>query len=319
MSPDISFVIPAYNEELHIRKCVESINDAMKQSGLQHEIIVVDNGSDDNTGTICQSLDVHTITTPRRTPANARNAGVELARSPVLAFVDSDIRITKRWVSALTTNYGKIRDSTVLTGARVIVPEHPSSIEKTWFAPLSKRRPSYINSGNLLMSAATFRALGGFTRSLETGEDVEMCERARAGGYTIEHNPEFAAIHDGFPRSLNGFFRRELWHGKGDAQDLLKGRVSPVAVVALVFVLLHVVLFAVSWLSTTLFVSIILAIPAVALAMAIRVFIKDGFPYVIRNWWLCYVYLAARGCSLLDVEFLLRKVQRAPKKGGAEV
>ena len=52
----VSFVMPAYNEEQLIGKCLESVNREIERSGYEAEIVVADNGSTDRTGGIAASF-----------------------------------------------------------------------------------------------------------------------------------------------------------------------------------------------------------------------------------------------------------------------
>ena len=93
--PVISVIIPAYNAQEHIRECLESV---LAQSFRDFEIIVIDDGSDDDTGKIAARMAL----TDRRVVVDrignsgvsvARNRGVSLARGEWVAFVDSDDKL----------------------------------------------------------------------------------------------------------------------------------------------------------------------------------------------------------------------------------
>ncbi|MDE7376184.1 MAG: glycosyltransferase [Muribaculaceae bacterium] len=88
----ITFVVPAYNAERYLRQCVDSI---LAQSNADLEVVLVDDGSADATGSICDEYAkadtrVRVLHTENRGVSAARNAAVEAARGEWLAFVDAD-------------------------------------------------------------------------------------------------------------------------------------------------------------------------------------------------------------------------------------
>lgn len=91
--PVVSVIIPVYKvPEEYLRKCIESI---MKQTLRDIEIILVDDGSPDNCGTICdeyaaQDARVHVVHQQNKGLSGARNAGVMAARGKWITFVDGD-------------------------------------------------------------------------------------------------------------------------------------------------------------------------------------------------------------------------------------
>lgn len=92
MCPIVSVIIPAYNSELSINECIESIQ---RQTIKDIEIIIVDDGSSDKTGIICKSLieidkRVSYIYQHNSGPFAARMTGVNRAKGRYIAFVDSD-------------------------------------------------------------------------------------------------------------------------------------------------------------------------------------------------------------------------------------
>ena len=90
--PKISVVIPVYNGEKYIRRCLDSV---LNQTFKDIEVILVDDGSKDESGRICdeiQSKDSRVIVIHQSNSGTgfARNAGTKIARGEFLSFVDSD-------------------------------------------------------------------------------------------------------------------------------------------------------------------------------------------------------------------------------------
>lgn len=109
-TPIISFIIPAYNASATLFDCVESIVKSMH--GLCYEMVIVDDGSSDNTLQLAESLseenhNIRVFHQSNKGLSSARNTGIDLANGRFLAFVDSDdyidyVRINK---DSLTDNY----------------------------------------------------------------------------------------------------------------------------------------------------------------------------------------------------------------------
>jgi len=90
--PLISVVVPIYKVEPYLEKCVESI---LAQTYSNLEIILVDDGSPDNCGRICDNLKqkdtrIRVIHKANGGLSTARNAGIDIARGEYIGFVDSD-------------------------------------------------------------------------------------------------------------------------------------------------------------------------------------------------------------------------------------
>ena len=108
-----------------------------------------------------------------------------------------------------------------------------------WFLPLREISKNYINGGNIIATRALFTKIHGFNGNLETGEDVEFCLRAQQVTDQFVINPDFVTLHEGFPKDVKNFMKRERWHGKGDFEHLDFLIRSKTAILTLVFVLLH--------------------------------------------------------------------------------
>lgn len=88
----ISVVVPVYNKSLYLAECIESI---ISQTYRNLEIILVNDGSSDNSLDICkmyEQLDERVIVVdkPNAGVSSARNAGLEIATGDYIGFVDAD-------------------------------------------------------------------------------------------------------------------------------------------------------------------------------------------------------------------------------------
>src|SRR2546422_11372935 len=105
----ISFIVPAYNEELELPRSLAAIHIAAKHANEKYEIIVVDDGSTDATADIARQSGARLVQVQRRQIAAARNAGAQIARGQILFFVDADTRISSSHVvdaiAALNAGY----------------------------------------------------------------------------------------------------------------------------------------------------------------------------------------------------------------------
>lgn len=303
MGPEkLSFVIPTRNEERHIAGVIRAIRNRM--SGKQaHEIIVVDNGSTDSTVECAEQLGVRTFVEPGLTVAGLRNLGAGAADGSVFVFLDGDVYLTDRWIEKLPKTLAALRsDPNVVTGSRCGISSDPGWIERWWFGPLLSERANYMNSGHLITTRRLFEALGGFREDLVTGEDYDFSMRARQWGAKIVNDPELAVIHEGYPKSLRSFIRREIWHGQGNLTSLGSIMRSKVALLASVFLLLHAVVLASLLIhgGTTI---VLTGTGLLGLLCLLASAVKYGPSpaEVLVNSYLYYFYFWGRGLSLLSV------------------
>lgn len=109
MEPVISVIIPVYNTEQYLHKCIDSVRG---QTLREIEIILVDDGSPDNCGKICdeyaaQDSRIRVIHQENRGLSAARNVGIEAAQADVIGFVDSDDWIEPDMFALLYQNMAK--------------------------------------------------------------------------------------------------------------------------------------------------------------------------------------------------------------------
>jgi len=216
--PLLSFIIPVFNDEKNIDRCLHSIKNLVFPE-KDYEVLVLDNGSTDGTHHILRELEV-----PFKVIANVhvsvlRNNGAGLSQGEFLAFVDSDVELSLYWVEH---SLAAFHDPTVVaTGCFPEVPGEATWVQQAWDIHQRERqtptsRPiSWLPSMNLVVRRKAFWEVGGFNEQLETAEDVDLCYRLRQRG-TILWNPAMKAIHWGEARDLATFWRKEVWRGIGN-------------------------------------------------------------------------------------------------------
>lgn len=109
----ISVIVPVYNVEKYLRKCIDSI---LRQTYTDYEIICIDDGSTDDSGKILDSIEaendkVKVYHIKNVGVSNARNFGIEKAKGEWIAFIDSDDYVEETYLEEL---YGKIEDKETL-------------------------------------------------------------------------------------------------------------------------------------------------------------------------------------------------------------
>jgi len=215
MKPRVSFVVPVRNDAARLEVCLRSI--ARNSNGPdQIELIVVDNGSTDDSVAVARRFGAEVLSVENGRVAELRNQGARRAKADVLAFVDADNEIAAGWVySALEC----LRlPNTAVVGALYQPPVDGTWVQRTYGhlrgLPQGQHDTDWLGSGNLAVSRPAFESVGGFDTTLETCEDVDFCHRIRARGMRIISDARLKSIHHGDPRTLLEVFSSERWRGR---------------------------------------------------------------------------------------------------------
>lgn len=107
--PEISIIVPAYNAEPYLPECLKSV---IRQSFIDWELIIADDGSEDKTGMICdrfasEDCRIRVTHMARQGVSAARNACIDMARGKYLAFIDADDRVEDGFLSELYSHAEK--------------------------------------------------------------------------------------------------------------------------------------------------------------------------------------------------------------------
>ena len=299
---DFSFIIPAYNEAGNIESVISSIKKHTPDN-YHFEILVVDHGSTDNTLELAETSGAQSLSHPEGTIAQLRNHGVKHSTGKILIFLDADIRLTHNWESHISKVAASLNaGDRILTGSWYSIPDNPNWIEKFWFKPLERGDNSHINSGHLIISRQLFDEINGFNEKLETGEDYDISIRAKAANIKLIDDVRLRVIHEGYPKNLTEFAKREYWHGQGDATSLTALFHSKVAIVALLFITLHLALIASSFIFNETAIYILLTcITGIVIGSASLKYRTEPVQTVLVNSFIYYVYFWARSFSILSL------------------
>ncbi len=182
--PLVSVVVCVYNGADTIAPCIESL---LGQSYPQdrYEIIVVENGSTDNTTEVVQRYPVRLIHSPVRGLASARQFGLERSASEIYASTDADCRAHPDWVAELVKPY--TNSNVVGVGGAVLSYEHG---ERNVFETFSDENNQLSNFGggqgeylprmngcNSSYRRSALTAIGGFNTRMVTGDDTDASWR----------------------------------------------------------------------------------------------------------------------------------------------
>ncbi len=186
MAPEVSVIIPTYNRAM----AGEAVQSALAQTNADFELIVVDDGSTDPiweqlacerlARTVAARCEFQMLRIEHRGPAAARNAGVAIARAPLIAFLDSD----DLWAP------GKLERQ--LAFMREHRELRISQCNEYWFREARRVNPGIrhrkragdffvdslrtclISPSAVIMETALFREAGGFDEDLAAAEDYDL-------------------------------------------------------------------------------------------------------------------------------------------------
>jgi glycosyltransferase involved in cell wall biosynthesis len=206
---DISLIICTRDRCQQLARCLKTVRDISFEGSW--ELIIVDNASSDQTGTVIQEfvnttkVPVCYVYEPKPGLGNAHNAGVAIARGEVLAFTDDDCYPAPDFVSRISSAF---EDPSVgYISGRILLhdpADHAFAISDSP-TPVTFPGRSFICAGAVIGANMAFRrevllGIGGFDPLFGPGapfnaEDVDAAARASAIGWKGEYRPEVIVRH----------------------------------------------------------------------------------------------------------------------------
>lgn len=191
----LSFVIPAYNEEALIGKCLDSILKQAKSFSGETEVIVVNNASTDKTREVALSFKgVLVVDEPKKGIVHARQAGFLASTGDLIANIDADSILTPDWVEKTMKEFAHNRELVALSGPCIFYDLSQwynilvRAYYYAWF--LTHIINQYIfhtdamlQGGNFVLRRSALQQIGGFDTSITFyGEDADIARRVQKIG-----------------------------------------------------------------------------------------------------------------------------------------
>ncbi len=186
----LSFVIPAYNEEKNIAKCLDSIMREKTGKNFDVEIIVVNNASTDKTGEAASSFPgVKVVFEPQKGILWARRAGFLASTGDLIANVDADTMLTPGWIDKVFYEFKKNPKLGALSGPFIyydlsawkrflIKLYYIDGKILYFFTRFFFHTGAMLQGGNYVIKREILEKIGGYNMDIKFyGEDTDIARK----------------------------------------------------------------------------------------------------------------------------------------------
>jgi glycosyltransferase involved in cell wall biosynthesis len=172
------------------RQLPEAVDSVLTQTGVDVEVVVVNDGSTDGTAEVADGLaaqhdNVRVVHQANAGPSAARNTGVALTTGPWLTFLDSDDLMMPGRLAAQVHQLRRVGPNSVVMGEERIEIADGVVSPMAITLQLAKPRPHWYTM-TLMTTRSVFDDVGGFDKSLRMAEDTELLFRMKRRGVKIE-------------------------------------------------------------------------------------------------------------------------------------
>lgn len=216
----ISVLVCTYNGAATLRETCGAI------SQLEYpdvEVIVVDDGSTDESGAIAREYGFTVISTENRGLSNARNTALAAASGEIVAYVDDDAVPDPHWLTYLADAFART-DFVAVGGPNLPVPADGAVADAVAVSPgnpihvlLEDREAEHIPGCNCAFRTEALREIGGFDPRFRTaGDDVDVCWRLQDRGWRIGYSPAAMVWHHR-RATVRDYLRQQRGYGQAEA------------------------------------------------------------------------------------------------------
>jgi cellulose synthase/poly-beta-1,6-N-acetylglucosamine synthase-like glycosyltransferase len=194
----LSFVIPAYNEEKVIGKCLESVLKEISLYDYDIDVVVVNNNSSDRTKEIAQSyLGVRVVDEPKKGLVFARKCGMDHTTSELIANIDSDVVVPKGWLKTVMLKFQSDNNLVALSGPYIYfdLSKFQRVLVRVFyyfgyimylFNSKVLKISGMLQGGNFIVRRDAMKKIGGYDTSITFyGEDTDIAKRIFAVGKVL--------------------------------------------------------------------------------------------------------------------------------------
>lgn len=218
--PRVSVIVCTYNGARTLRNCLDGLR---LLDYPNYEVIVVIDGSTDNSAAIAAEYDVRTIVTENRGLSSARNTGLNAACGEIVAYIDDDAYPDPHWLTYLASAF--MTSSHAGIGGPNIAPVGDGPVAECIVnAPggpahvlLMDLLAEHIPGCNMAFRKTCLDAVNGFDPQFRTaGDDVDLCWRIQEMGWTIGFSPAAMVWHHR-RNCLRNYWRQQQGYGRAEA------------------------------------------------------------------------------------------------------
>ena len=201
--PFVSVIIPVFNNSEALKKCLEALENQTLSKSL-YEVIVVDNGSDEDIKAVVSQFGQAFATYESRPGSYvARNKGISLAKGEVIAFTDSDCIPAQDWIERGVAHLLRVPECGLVAGKIELFfknPDQPTAVElhQSVQAFDQKRYVEQWRFGataNLFTFRSVIDNVGSFDETLKSSGDLEWGQRVSLTGYKQVYSHETCVAH----------------------------------------------------------------------------------------------------------------------------
>jgi glycosyltransferase involved in cell wall biosynthesis len=217
-SPQISVIIPVYNDSENLKLCLQALTN-QSYPKLSYEVIVVDNSSTENLEQITSAFkDIKFDFEAMTGSYAARNKGIAISKGEILAFTDSDCVPSPEWIEQGIKSLELAQAD--LAGGKITFSFSPQKSTAEIFDSITALQVKknietrqLTVTANLFAYKYVFDAIGLFDASLKSGGDFKWTKKATDAGFKLVYAPDAEILHPA--RNLSSLVKKGYRVGTG--------------------------------------------------------------------------------------------------------
>lgn len=249
--PEISVIVPTFNRVSSLQRLLTSLDSLDHPDSIQAEILIIDNGSTDDTANLLARersrtrFSLRVLSEERKGKSSALNCGIAAARGEILIIVDDDVAVHPEW---MVQHWECHRDSPFAAIQGRVLPGVDAQGRPADRSRLREYNIPVVDYGekiceirgltgtNMSFKREVFEKVGFFDTRLGPGaagfsEDTEYSRRIRKAGFKIGYTPHAVVYHELDPARYGRAYNRMVEYRKGRSRSIYRRDSIPFRVI----------------------------------------------------------------------------------------